>query len=194
MKNFRELSTTAERLVDVAEGLIQLHGYNGFSYDDLSRELGIKKPSIHHHFATKAELGAVVAQRYTHVFMTALAEIDQRHVGAPARLRACVALFVKTYAVDKRLCLCGMLGAETDALPEAVNAQAKRFFEQATAWLAQVLDTGRRRGELAFAATARTQALTFLSALEGAMLVGRGLGSDSVPGDVGRALVASLLP
>jgi TetR/AcrR family transcriptional regulator, transcriptional repressor for nem operon len=193
MKDFRDMSTTAERVVDVAQDLIQRHGYNGFSYDDLSRVLGIKKPSIHHHFATKAELGAVVAQRYTHHFMAMLADIHQRHATAPARLRACVALFVKTYVDDKRLCLCGMLGAEADALPDVVTAQARQFFEQVTLWLAQELDAGRRGGELAFAASSRTQALAFLSALEGAMIVGRCLGSDTVPGDVGRTLVSSLL-
>ncbi|MCH3032011.1 TetR/AcrR family transcriptional regulator, partial [Listeria monocytogenes] len=50
MKHFSEISPTAERVVDAAEGLVQQHGYNGFSYDDVAQLVGIKKPSIHHHF------------------------------------------------------------------------------------------------------------------------------------------------
>lgn len=36
MKHFSEISPTAERVVDAAEGLVQQHGYNGFSYDDVA--------------------------------------------------------------------------------------------------------------------------------------------------------------
>ena len=61
MKHFSEISPTAERVVDAAEGLVQQHGYNGFSYDDVAQLVGIKKPSIHHHFPKK---GAV---SYTHL-------------------------------------------------------------------------------------------------------------------------------
>ena len=58
MKHFSEISPTAERVVDAAEGLVQQHGYNGFSYDDVAQLVGIKKPSIHHHFPKKGELVA----------------------------------------------------------------------------------------------------------------------------------------
>jgi hypothetical protein len=42
-------------VVDAVEGLVQLHGYNGFSCDDVARLVGIKKPRIHHHSPKKAE-------------------------------------------------------------------------------------------------------------------------------------------
>jgi len=41
---------TAERILDTAQALAQVRGYNGFSYADISAELAITKPSIHHHF------------------------------------------------------------------------------------------------------------------------------------------------
>ena len=70
MKHVSELSTMAEKVVDAAEGLVQQRGYNGFSYDDVAGLVDNKKPSVHHHFATKAELVVVVAQRYAHRFRT----------------------------------------------------------------------------------------------------------------------------
>ena len=81
MKHFSEISPTAERVVDAAEGLVQQHGYNGFSYDDVAQLVGIKKPSIHHHFPKKGELVAVVAQRYTHRFREELLSIEGKTRG-----------------------------------------------------------------------------------------------------------------
>jgi len=40
------------------------HGYTGLNFRDIAAEVGIKAPSIYHHFPTKADLGAAVAKRY----------------------------------------------------------------------------------------------------------------------------------
>ena len=48
---------TASRVLDVAERLVQVRGFNGFSYADIAAELHITKASLHYHFATKADLG-----------------------------------------------------------------------------------------------------------------------------------------
>ena len=82
MKHFSELSASAEKVLDAAEGLVQRFGYNGFSYDDIAQQVGIKKPSIHHHFATKAQLVATVAQRFAQRFFVALDAIEQTHTDA----------------------------------------------------------------------------------------------------------------
>ena len=48
---------TSTRILDVAERLVQVRGFNGFSYADVAGELNITKASLHYHFAGKAELG-----------------------------------------------------------------------------------------------------------------------------------------
>ena len=48
---------TAERILDVAEALVQSRGFNGFSYADVAEELQITKAGLHYHFPGKAELG-----------------------------------------------------------------------------------------------------------------------------------------
>src|ERR1700694_3257471 len=45
---------TASKVLDVAERLVQVNGFNGFSYADASSELGITKAALHYHFARKA--------------------------------------------------------------------------------------------------------------------------------------------
>jgi TetR/AcrR family transcriptional regulator, transcriptional repressor for nem operon len=190
MRHFSELSTTAERIVEVAETLIQHAGYNGFSYDDVARQVGIKKPSIHHHFSTKADLVAMVAQRYTHRFREQLLHIETKHVKATERLVAYAALFQKTYDQNRRLCVCGMLGAEAEGLPASVMEEVHRFFAANLDWLSTVCALGQAEGQLHDVAKPRVQAEMYLCALEGAMVVGRGAAKATGPGGVGKAFVA----
>ena len=39
-------------LLDSAERAVRQRGFDGFSYADLSKEIGIRKASIHYHFAS----------------------------------------------------------------------------------------------------------------------------------------------
>src|SRR6202012_964600 len=148
MKHFTELTPSAMRIVDGAEGLIQRVGYNGFSYEDIAVQIGIRKPSVHHHFATKAELGAVVVQRYTHRFAEALSRIETTFAQAPDRLKAYADLFASTYAQDGQLCVCGMLGAEAESLPEDIRSGIRDFFRINLGWLTAVIEKGLAHGSL----------------------------------------------
>jgi TetR/AcrR family transcriptional repressor of nem operon len=192
MMAFAEMSATAERVVDAAEGLIQQHGYNGFSYEDIARQVGIRKPSIHHHFATKAELVAVVAERYTHRFREQLLAIQGRHARAPARLAAYAALFERTFVEDRRLCVCGMLGAEADSLPDEVASEVARFFAVNLNWLTAVIAEGQRASLIRPKPSSAAIAQAFLCTLEGAMVVGRGLRSTQGPAASGAVFLAVL--
>ncbi|MFZ6750999.1 TetR/AcrR family transcriptional regulator [Undibacterium sp. Ren11W] len=192
MKHFSEISPTAERVVDAAEGLIQQHGYNGFSYDDVAQLVGIKKPSIHHHFPKKEELVAVVAQRYAHRFRSELLSIEGRYAKATDRLTAYAALFEQTFSVNRRLCVCGMLAAESDSLPELVAREVTQFFKVNLVWLTQVIEQGQRAGMLNSKVSAAALAEQFFCALEGAMMVGRGMQSTGGPAIIGPTFIAML--
>ncbi len=190
MKHFSEITASAERIVDAAEGLIQAVGYNGFSYEDVARIVGIRKPSIHHHFPSKVDLAVVVAQRYSARFEAHLAEIIAHEKLAPSRLHAYANLFVATYAQDRRLCICGMLGAEADSLPPQVMDEVKHFFDVNLKWLASVLKAGVAEGSLKLTLPTDNMAELFLSALEGSMLVGRGRQSSKGPQNYAKSLLA----
>lgn len=183
---------TAERVMDVAEALIQQRGYGGFSFDDVAQAVGIRKPSVHHHFRTKADLVAALARRYTERFESALAAIDVARRDPLARLKAYVQLFATTYAQDGRLCVCGMLGAEADALPADVADAVAGFFQLNLTWLTAAFRDAQRSGQVATGQRAANLAELMLSALEGAMVVGRGGRSGAGPSAVGKSLLASL--
>lgn len=169
---------TASRILDAAERLVQVRGFNGFSYADVAAELEITKASLHYHFAGKAELGEALIERYAARFSAALAEIGASPVDAPAKLDAYAKLYADVLR-GKRMCLCGMLAAEYRTLPKPMQDAVIRFFDENESWLEAVLVQGREEGTLTFAGSPSDAARMIVSALEGAMLVSRPYGDPA---------------
>jgi TetR/AcrR family transcriptional regulator, transcriptional repressor for nem operon len=161
---------TAERVLDVAERLVQLRGFNAFSYADVSAELGITKASLHYHYPGKAELGVALLNRYTERFAAALDAIDENTTEPLAKLHAYSELYLDVLR-GQRMCLCGMLAAEYRTLPDAMQQAVLTFFDINEAWLSRVLDAGRADGTLHFDGTAEEAARMIVGSLEGAMLI-----------------------
>ncbi len=171
----RTQANTAERILDVAERLVQSRGFNGFSYGNVAAELGITTASLHYHFPGKAELGQALIVRYAARFGQALEEIDSRVPGARAKLDAYADLYAEVLR-GRRMCLCGILAAEYETLPEPMREAVLRFFDENELWLAGVLARGHSEETLSFEGAASEAAQTILSGLEGAMLVARPYG------------------
>jgi TetR/AcrR family transcriptional repressor of nem operon len=182
---------TADLILDTAERLVQTRGFNGFSYADVSEAVGIQKASLHHHFATKADLGVALVARYRRSFGEALRSIEEGGGGARVRLERYVELYGSVLR-RRRMCLCGMLAADVATLPAAMRAGVASFFAENEAWLTGVLEDGRRRGAVRFEGTAASMAAFFVSSLEGAMLLARGGGGTKLFEAVARHLVAEL--
>jgi len=165
-------SSTASDILDTAERLVQSRGFNGFSYADVSSELGITKAALHYHFAGKAELGESLIRRYTERFNAALAAIDASEISAPDKLLAYCDLYRATLR-GQRMCLCGMLAAEYNTLGEPMREAIGTFFDQNRDWLAALLEAGWTDWALRSAVPADQAAQSIIAALEGAMLVAR---------------------
>ncbi len=165
-------SDTASAILDVAERLAQTRGFNAFSYADVAAELGITKPALHYHFASKAELGEALLTRYTARFDDALESIDATELNAAGKLVAYADLYAQVLAQD-RMCLCGMLAADYHTLPEPMRESVIRFFDRNETWLTGIVDHGRNAGTLQVDGASKEVAQMIMGALEGAMLVAR---------------------
>ena len=163
---------TTARILDVAERMLQVRGYNGFSYGDIATELGITRAALHYHFAGKAELGQALIERYASRFAAALAQLDATVPGPLAKLEGYAGLYTDVVS-DNRMCLCGMLAAEHRTLPEPLQQAVYAFFASNTVWLRAVLEQGRAEGSLAFPGSAEDTAAMVLGGLEGSMLITR---------------------
>ena len=178
-------------ILDVAEALVQTRGFNGFSYADIADELSVTKASLHSHFPSKAELGEALIGRYSERFAGSLQEIQARDAAPVESLDAYADLYADVFA-QHRMCLCGMLAAEYETLPDPMRAAIRRFFDLNEGWLAKVLARGRRDRSLAFAGTPRETARGIIAGLEGAMLVGRANAADGAFRTAARRLVRSV--
>lgn len=166
---------SADRILDVAERLVQVRGYNAFSYADVAEALGIQKASLHHHYSTKADLGLALVERYRRTFLDALCRIETEKTNALERLEQYVDLY-RTVLRRGRMCMCGMLAADVATLPKAMRAGITGFFEENEAWLLRVLEAGRDRGEIRLEGPSGSMATLLVSSLEGAMFVVRANG------------------
>ena len=165
-------TAAATAILDVAEGLAQTRGYNGFSYADIAAKLGVTTPSLHYHFRSKADLGCALIDRYQKIFGTELEAIDRQGGSCVEKLRRYAALY-DTVIMNDRMCLCGMLAAEYATLPLAMQKGLTLFFDANERWLTVVLERGVRAGEFQFKESPNARARVLFGALEGAMLVAR---------------------
>jgi TetR/AcrR family transcriptional repressor of nem operon len=182
---------TADRILDIAERLVQVRGFNNFSYADIAAELGITKASLHYHFPGKAELGQALITRYAQRFSDALEQIDRDLPDAAAKLAAYTKLYAEVLRGD-RMCMCGILAAEYQTLPAPMRTAVIDFFDENQRWLADLLRQGKRERTLKFTGTPEDVAQGIFSTLEGAMLVARPYGDMARFNAASRQLLAGL--
>src|SRR5262245_12203840 len=168
----KEAADTAAQILDAAERLVQERGFNGFSYADIASELGGTKAALHYHFASKADLGDALIERYAERFFAALASVEGDETDAVEKLHAYAKLYADVFRND-RMCLCGMLAADYATLPDPMRARVVKFFDDNEVWLTKVLEEGRTKGTIRFEGSPRPVARTLIGGLEGAMLVAR---------------------
>ncbi len=82
------IPSTSDDILTCARSLIVTGGYNGFSYADVARVVGIRKASIHHHFPAKADLVRVLVARYREEAQKGLEAIGHHHADPADQLCA----------------------------------------------------------------------------------------------------------
>jgi TetR/AcrR family transcriptional regulator, transcriptional repressor for nem operon len=173
-----EVLHSSQQILDIAQQLVQTRGFNAFSYADIAKVMHVSKTSLHYHFATKADLGVKLVERYHAAFKQALDEIDAADCKTPEKLRRFMDLYARVLA-DERMCLCGMLAAEFATLPLAMQDALNHFFELNETWLAAVLKNGNKNGSLHFTGSVTDTALYVISSLEGSMMMARAHGGTA---------------
>lgn len=164
------LPDTATRILDLAQDRLQRRGYNAVSYGDLADDLDLTTAAIHYHFPSKTDLVQTLVQRYRQTNAQKRMAICEQNEGLRNRLTAYVELF--SGIVDGGgLCLCGVLAADEETLPEAVRQEVRRFFGEQEDWLTQLVEAETTGGAgLQGCSSPREVARVFLASVEGAML------------------------
>jgi len=169
---------TSQRILDIAERLVQTRGFNGFSYADIASALSVTKASLHYHFPAKADLGQQLIERYERNFLAALETIDEESADAREKLRRYAAIYTGVLR-NNRMCLCGMLAAEFATLPKSMREDMRHFFDANERWLTAVLQEGKRERSLKYSGSAAEVAQSLIGSLEGAMMIARSYGDTA---------------
>ena len=176
-ENRRRPPDRRDRILDAAERMARRGGYHGFSFREVAAAVGVKSASVHHHFPTKEDLATELAARYAGRFIAGLGPPEAS--GAVDRM---VAAYRAALREDDLMCLCGLFGAEIDALPTGVGDAVRGFFRANLDWAARALGgTGTQ-----------ARAETLVAGLEGALLTARSLGDAGLYDRVAERLVRAV--
>jgi TetR/AcrR family transcriptional regulator, transcriptional repressor for nem operon len=174
-------SSTADDILNCARSLVIKGGYNGFSYADIAEVIGIRKPSIHHHFPSKAELVTTLVSRYRTEAEEGIANIEHAIPAPVDQLRAYIGYW-KTCIGDASapFCVCALLANELPVLPESIAIEIRAYFRFLSGWLTSVLENGAAQGTIVLSGSGRVEAETLMATVHGAMLSARAYGETGI--------------
>ena len=183
------MSDTADKILDVGQELIQTRGYTAMSFQDIAAQVGIKKPSVIHHFSSKRDLGVAIIRRYRDTFAAQLEAINKDpDKTAWEALEFYFSPYLHFAQTPDTVCLCGALAGEIPALPEDMRLEVKAFMEAHQRWLEGILRRGRKTGELNFDETPARLSRMLFNMLQGSLLVKRSTDDFSQLEDVIKAI------
>ncbi|MCS3725549.1 TetR/AcrR family transcriptional regulator [Bradyrhizobium betae] len=187
------VSSTADDILACARSLIIAGGYNGFSYADVAEVVGIRKPSIHHHFASKVDLVRTLVSRYREEAQAGLAALERNIPDTREQLENYVAYWEACITdATAPFCVCALLASELPILPEEVALEVRAHFRFLASWLTSVMERGKRKGRLKISGTARVEAEGFMATIHGAMLSARAYGDPRMFGVITAPLLERL--
>ena len=163
---------TATRILDVAQEMVRNRGYSAFSYADISKEVGIRKASIHYHFPSKDELVKALVKRYRDRVVRACELITRSDSSLHEQMMQFAHLYRDGLESDQ-ICLCAMLAADFAVLPEAVQEEIQGFFHDAETWLTTLLQEGCDAGVWHCPPSAQQEAKGLIAMFQGAQLMAR---------------------
>lgn len=159
------MSSTRLKILELSAELTRKVGFNGFSYLDLAKEIGVKHAGIHYHFKTKDDLALALVDSIRERNGAIRVAFEQDLDDPKARLDAMVAYFA-SYPKDEKFCMCGMMAAELASFSPNVRQSLGLYFKEFRNWLAVQFSLLKHPDP-------QRAALQFISGLEGSLLIAR---------------------
>ena len=166
------MSVTREKILELGEYFIRTKGYNAFSYQDISTELGIKNAAIHYYFPSKENLGTSVVKTNIQRFDEMVDNMRSRKFDEWQQLETFIKIYVKSHREQKK-CLIGSLSPDYNTLNETTKNELKRMIELIVRWLTELLEKGKTQNVFAFNDTPASKALSIFSSLVASLQISR---------------------
>lgn len=159
--------------MDVAANAIRSNGYNGFSLDQIARDVGIQKPSLFHHFSSKSELVAAIFRRYSEEIFAFLDQTTRTEPRACDRLIAYILESRKLLEEGESICMSIALNIDQENLHAEIIQDLALFHDINIKWLTDTFELGLKDGSVLPGGTPAEKASAFLALVDGAQLIAR---------------------
>jgi TetR/AcrR family transcriptional regulator, transcriptional repressor for nem operon len=166
------MSVTREKIMELGESFIRSKGYNAFSYQDISSELGIKNAAIHYYFPSKENLGTSIVKTNIQRFEEMVENMHSRGFDEWQQLETFVKIYIKSHR-EQKLCIIGSLGPDFNTLNESTKAELKRMTSLILKWLTEILQTGKEKRVFAFNNEPENKAIVIFSSLVASLQLAR---------------------
>ena len=166
------MSATREKIIELGEDLIRTKGYNAFSYQDISTELGIKNAAVHYYFPSKENLGTSIVKTNVQRFEEMVENMHSRCFDECHQLETFIKIYVKSNR-EQKLCIVGSLGPDYHTLNETTKKELKRMTELILKWLTEILTSGREKKLFVFKEDPKNRAFLIFSSLVASIQLAR---------------------
>ncbi|MGQ7887293.1 TetR/AcrR family transcriptional regulator [Paenibacillus sp. WC2504] len=165
------------QIVDLALQLIREKGYVAISYDDLSKQLGVTKASIHYHFEKKEDLGLALMGKVQENLEQFLKLIKSSVMTVEEKLTL---YFERQYAPlsSDEICPISSLQSDFASLPDVIRVKVQELSEFEIKVITTILTDEQGTKPANQSKDIEAVVYTVLSCLKGALQYKRALGKD----------------
>lgn len=158
---------TRSRIIDRASELMMQHGFDGFSYRDISTDLGMKNAAVHYHFPSKIDLVKALIEDQHEALRRKTSEFMAYGGSARDQLEGLFCFTMDQCRRGKPVCMVGALAVNYDEFPDDVKQANDQFMRDTRDWMTRVLEVGREQGEFEFRGSPESKAIGILAATQG---------------------------
>ncbi|KRB68980.1 TetR/AcrR family transcriptional regulator [Noviherbaspirillum sp. Root189] len=128
---------TREQVLTAARRLIQTRSYLGFSFQDVAAAVGVRKPSLYHHFPSKEALGTEVLRVAKEAFRCWAQSVADR---TPVdQFDAYIHMYRNDIRAGERICPGGSFIAGWDCIEDELREAVREIRAEQVVWLTGVL-------------------------------------------------------
>jgi AcrR family transcriptional regulator len=163
-------ASTRDTIVTLATDLVRDKGFNAFSFQDISRLVGIKTASIHYYFPTKADLALAVLASQTEFLDEQIQDASEE---TPLEELLSFFSIYDDICTRNQVCIVGSMATDLHTLEPQVAAALKLFTDKVLDWVTEILAKGRQQGIFQFDITPEHQAQIIVTSMMASVQLAR---------------------
>lgn len=162
---------TKTQAIKSAKAQLQLKGFNGFSFQDIADDLGIRKASLHYYFSSKEDLGLALISDYEDAFLQWTLSLGE--VKALTKLERFFDMFQDMSSDKMKVCPTGVFCIDYNSLGTKMHKSLLQLHEGQTEWLEKTLRECIAEGSFKKSLKVSDVAAMILSMVQGSLQLAR---------------------